>query len=380
MKKILISFFLLSGLLTLTAETGKNNAIDYLGVAAVLIRGGNYFRAAETLAEVDTEEEDLDISRYYTLLGLVQLRSGEYRASLESFQRVIEEENSDPVIYAYIAQGHFALEEYAPCIEALEKLPRLSAFPDLYGLKSQALWYMDRKQESFDVLQEGIGLFPDKLSFRHQEILYFLELDLIQTAMERGQTFLLMGEQDPEIYLSLAEAFRREGEAEKGSLLMERALLLYPENRKIRLMAAQCYAQSDRPLSAAKLVEQLSLEDPRFTKDAADLYLEAGQTERAAYLNTLLDDPGDKALLRFQILLVEQDYEAALALIPRLERLGLLEEESTLYAAAYVQFQVQRYEECIETLNRIQDSRYFRQATALRQALEMIRQETIRYF
>jgi len=376
---LILLLLLFSGILAAKPKETQPE-IDYLGVAAVLIRDGNYQRAAETLALVDLEEENLDLSRFHTLNGLVQLRQADYEESLKSFQKALDEGQSEPVIYAYIAQSYFALSDYKNCLESLDRLEDFSRFPDLYGLKSQAWWYLEDKEKALAVLEEGLKAFPGRTSFLQQKIVYFIELQLYQSARNISRILLDREEADLELYLTLAESFRTGGEPEQSVAILEKALLLYPESLRCRLVLAQSYVQLEAFLTAAHLVEQITYSDSSYLRDCADLYRRAGQFNRARYLNTLLSDPSEKALLRFNIALEQKDYEEALSLIDRMENLGLLQEDSLGYAAAYVLFQVQQYARAIEYLNRIESNTYFRQASRLRQAIEIVKEQEIQYF
>lgn len=383
MKKTRLIALLLTTLLAMSLgaqSREKSKEIDYLGVAAVLIGDGNYVRAREALDEIDPADEDLDRSRYYTLKGLVELRQGEYENALESFNRARVEGQTDNVIYAYIGQAYFALERYEESIDAMDKLSSLAKFPDLFGLKSQAYWYRGDTRMAMDVLEEGIALYPEKASFLQQKVFYFIELDLNQAAMATSQKLLEFKGEDSEVYMALAESFRSGGEPEEAALLMEEAKLLFPDNLRVSLMLAQCYSDQQRWLTSAKLVEKVSYYDAKYLIYAAELYLQAGAIDRAYYLNSQISDPGEKTAMRFRLLIGEEKYEEALTYIPRLEREGLMKDEGLLYASAFVCFQTQLYDDSIALLNRISGSAYFRQATQLRQAIEILKTESILLF
>ena len=363
------------------AAAAENEKVDYLGVAAVLIRDGNYSRAEKTLNKIDPDDGKTDRARYFTLLGLVQLRRADNEAAVRSFTTALDEGVDDPVIHAYLAQAWFSLGEYRQTIESIDRLPSINQFPDLYGIKSQAYWFMEDTANAFAVIETGIKRFPAKSSFLHQKIFYLVELDLNQAAVEESMKFLKMsGNSDPEAYLTVAGALRGGGEAGYAASIMEIAKILFPDNQRVRLMLAQCYADSARYLTAARIVEEASVYDPAFVKDAGELYRQAGELDRAEYLNTLIDDQADKTRLRFNILLDRKEYEEALALETRMQRTGLLQQEEMIYAMAYVCFQVQRYDRAADYLNRINSSELFRQAAKLRQAIEIMKAEPVNYF
>lgn len=351
--------------------------IDYLGVTAILLRDGNYERAEETLMAIDIDDEELDLNRYYTLKGLIELRLQRYEESLKSFNTANMIGETNPVIYAYISQSYFAIKDYQSSIDAINKVPNIRLFPDLYGLKSQAFWLMGNKSEGFKIIEEGIVTFPEKITFRQQKVNYLIELDLTQAAMECANSIIELDKSDPELYLTLAESFRKGQEAKRAVILMEEAYLKFPDNHRILLMMAQCYVDMERYLTAAKLVEKVSLEDSKYLKDSAELYMEAGNIQRALYINYQVSDKDTKAKLRFNLLISMERFEEAVAIIPRLERTGLMEDESLIYAAAYVYFKVQKYKASIDYLSRIRGERLFRQASKLRKAIKVMENEDI---
>jgi hypothetical protein len=50
-----------------------------------MIRDGNFDRAERALEQVDTTGEDVDLPRYYTLRGLVNVRTGDFAGAIDSF-------------------------------------------------------------------------------------------------------------------------------------------------------------------------------------------------------------------------------------------------------------------------------------------------------
>ncbi len=374
---ILISAF--ATVLSALEENEKN--LDYLSVAAVLISDGNYARARESLNQVDIEDEDLDKIRYYTLLGLVQLRNSEYADAVKSFQNALHEGQDDPVIYAYIAQGYFAQGLYPETIETIDKLPNINIFPDLYGIKSQAYWQLDDIANAFGVLESGIDRFPKKEEFQQQKIVYLLELELNQEAASVSRSLLdIVGRSDPERYIAVGQAFARSGEKSQAVHVLEMAKLLFPDNQRIRLALAQVYVKMEMYTPAAKIVEEAAAYDHSLYVEAAELYRSARQYRRAMYLNSLVADHKDKVQQRFSLLIDLDDYESAYALESRMLRLGILNDEGYMYAMAYVLFNLQKCKRANEYLNRITGNSLFREATLLRQSIEIMKKNPLQLF
>ena len=384
MKNMCFRFLLITlcGLAVLPVYAEKKvSSVDHLGVAAVLIRDGNYERAMQSLEKVDLSDDKVDKARYYTLLGLVQLRRSLFEDAVGSFKRAIAEGQNDPALNAYIAQGYFALGNYEETIRAINRLPGMNQFPDLYGMKSQSFWFLGSTVEAFAILEKGITVFPRKKEFLQQKIVYLLELELNQEAAEISKKYIsLLSDDDAESYISISQALLRAGEKDEAVFIMEMARLRFRDNQRVRLGLAQVYAQSEKLYTAASLVEEAALYDPDLYVQSAELYRRAGKLDRALYLNSLVTDQKQKIEQRFNIFLDQRKFENAYALEERMRRYGSFEDDAYGYAFAYVLFQLQKYDEAVTYLNAITSATIFRDATQLRQAIEIMKNEAVQFF
>lgn len=361
--------------------TGVNEDIDYLGVAAIMVRDGYFERAQEALANVDPQDADLDRPRFYTVRGLLRMNTGEYQGAVEDFQEAMALGQTDPVMQAYVAQAYYAMGNYRGAVDAMNALGnRIIQFPDLYGMKSQSLWQLDRRAEAFYAIQEAIDRYPERYQFLRQKIFFLIQMNLNRAAAEASKEYLAKTGDDAEAYLTIGEALRRGRELDEAILTLERAKLRYPRNERIILSLAQAYADRGNTLVAARLVEEAAAYNADYTHEAAELYRRGGDLQRALYLNSQVTDARIKARQRFSLLLQQERYEEALALEQRLVRLGALDDDSVRYAMAYVQFQAQRYQRARDYLNRISSSEFFREATQLRRAIDVRQESDYQYF
>jgi tetratricopeptide (TPR) repeat protein len=357
-----------------------NQEIDYLGVAAVMIRDGNYERAEAALAKVDPDTEGIDAARFYTLRGLLLLRRGLYSDSLADFDQAIQSGQDNAVIYAYLAQTKYALGDYAGTIDALETLRTINQYPELLEVKAMSLWHLGEIQGAFETLDRAMEIYPERHGYLRQKILLLIELDLYQEAAEQSEHYLTTVGDDPAAYITIGEALRRGGEFDRAIHILEMAKLKYPENRQVLLALTNAYAYGGRHLTAARLVESAAISDPRFYYEAAELYRRAGILSRATYMNSLVSDQEKKTAQRFQLCLERQKFEEALALEPRMIRLGLVSDDAMKYAMAYVHFYAQHFERAEAYLNQITGSEYFREAVQLRKAIEVAKDREDLYF
>ncbi len=352
-------------------EDRDEEEIDYVSMAALLIKDGYYERAEDALKNVDTEAEDLDKARYHTLWGLVYLNRGIYGEARDSFRRAIEEGQGEKIVYLYLAQAHYGLKEYGETIASLDKAGvEADSRPQTYMMRVRSHWELGERPQTFAVLDKGQNRFPQNHEFYRREINLLIRMGLYQEAVNEAWAFLDSTEARPSDYVALGEALRRSRQYEESLMLLESARLLYPENTDVLLSLAHTYLDQGKTYTAARLFEEASIHRPRHTAEAAELYRRSGALDRALYLNARLSDQKTKCKQRLSILLEMKRYEQAAALEGRLSRLGLLKDEKVRYAMAYVFYKRNDYQKAREYLKGIEDPELFRQATDLLKALE----------
>jgi tetratricopeptide (TPR) repeat protein len=363
-------------------EQAPENAqgIDYLGIAAVMIRDGNFERAKNALNQVDTSDEDLDLARYFTLRGLLNLRQQNYEDAVADFERAMDEGQEDQTLNIYLAQALYHEGQYERALALINSITGINRYPDLISLRAEALWKLDRVGDAYEEVSRLIDLFPSRNQYLRQRITYLIELGLTQEAAEQSRRFVENAGGEPDAYVTVGEALRRGGQVDSAIQVLEMGVLEFPANGRIKLALAQAYLDKERPRSAGHLVEQAAATNFQLYHEAAEIYRRAGSLERALYLNSQVPDEERKTRQRLNLLLALERYEQAVALEPRLERIGALEEDSVRYAVAYAHFQIGRYEQAASHINRISSSEYFGRATQLRQAIETVRNERVRYF
>lgn len=357
-----------------------NEDIDYLGVAALMVRDGRYDRAEQALKKVNLLSAGLDKIRYYTIYGLVNLRQHKYREAIDSFNTAVGCGQKDSSIYAYLAQAYFANKEFKETIISIEKMKEVNRFPELLAIKAQSYWELGDISSAYKLISRASVLFPSKDQFKLQKIVFLLELELNQEASHQSEEYLRIFGDKSAAYLTIGEALRRGGELDEALKTLEKAKLKYPDDSRVILSLAQTYFQKNKNLTAAKLVEKMAVFEPEYYYEAAELYRKAKNYGKALYLNSILIDPFKKARQRFSLLLDLYKYEEALALEQRLTSMQALEDDSMCYAMAYVHFQTQQYDKAVDYLKRIKDLAVFREATQLRKAIELIKKGELNLF
>jgi len=202
-------------------SAAENGSIDYLGIAALMLKDGLLDRAESALEHVDPADEGLDKARYYTIRGLLRLQSAHYADAALDLQSAVRHGQLDPLINVYLAQAYFGAENYSAVLEALDAVPDLTRFPGLWALKAHSLWSLRQTGAAFECLEQAIRLFPERHGILKQRIVYLLELGLYQEAAAQSEEYLAKAGNDPEAFLAVGEALRRAGAVQEAVLILE---------------------------------------------------------------------------------------------------------------------------------------------------------------
>ncbi len=367
-------FFILLTALQLTlfaAEANKSDDVDHVALAALLMKDGHYARAAETLNEADTTKEDFDFVLYYTIKGLIFTKQQLYSAANEQFYKAIESGQTELTIYLYIAQNNFKLHDYQGTIDALDKAGEVATQkPQLLALRAECQWKLEKKGAALDTLALAQSKFPDYYAVYKQRFNYYVELELYQSALDDATVYLAHEKPNAKTYLSFIGALRKSGATDKATLLAEEGNLRFLDNAEMTVMLAHLYLDQQMPEAAANLFDQASIEDGKYTKEAAEMLRRARQFTLALYKNAQLTDTKEKYKQRVAIYLEFGEYERVVATDSALERSGLLEDENIRYALAYSYYMTGDFAKSEAQLKELSRPDLFEKATELRKNME----------
>lgn len=356
------------------AEVGEaEHNVDYLGIAALLVRDGHFDRARTALEKVDHTAEGLDKARYYTLHGLLAFQEADFGNTVKNLETALRYGQENRVIYVYLSQAYYKTGEYEKAIKTLQGIENLGRFPELLGIQSQSHWMLKETVEAFLIIDRAIEQYPGKLQFLQQRIFYLLELELYQEAFEQSREYLKRAGNDPSAYLLVGEALRRGGEFEQAIRIYETALLLYPDNGSIREALAYAYVSNGQPSVAARIIAQAAEKNSEYFYKTAELFRRSGEYNRALYMNLLVDDQSIRARQRFHFLVELERYEEALAMKERLEQLGAFKDDGIKYAFAYLYFNIGQFEEAEHFLKQIHNPSFRSTVIQLQRAIHEAR-------
>ena len=357
-----------------TAAARSASSEDPLSLVALLIQDGNLNRAEAVLDRISPAVDgDLDTGRYWTLQGLVSLRQGDPAQAADALTRALDlvEGGPDPQLVLSLARARVLSGDQRAALEALARGGEiLDAFPSAYLIAARAHRDLSEPGQAWTWLERGAERFPHQVDFVRQQVLLLVEMGLSQEAGLRAHALLGRPDGTADDALTVAEAFRSNGDHARAASVLEEARLRFGGDDRLQVRLASVYAGADQPLAAARLLQVASGADPDLADEAAELFRRAGKLDAALMMNGQVADPVEKARQRFGLLLDGQDFARAVALQPRLSRLGLLDDDAVRYGLAYGWFRLEDFDRCEDLLAGISDPRIFRQATELRRAIQ----------
>ena len=353
-------------------EATREDEVDPVALASVLIQDKHFERARAVLQAVNplAASSEVDLGKYYMLLGLTELELGDHKAAATALEKSVQSGEKEKVVFVFMAQAKYRLEDYKGAIAAIEKAgDAAEELPGMYLLHAQCHWREGDRPSAYRVLEEGLRAFPDDDALMKNRVLLLVDMGLYQAAMSLGTKYLSDKKAKPDAYVALAEALISGKQYEEAIVLLETARLRYPGDPNVVIQLAKAYMQDEHLFVAARLFEHASRISPDLTLDAAELYRRAGRLTSAVRLNAGIVDQKSKIRQRLGLLIELQRFEEAASLKPRLERLGLLEEDAVTYGLAYAFFMTGRFDEAETELKKLSDGQLFEKAIQLRRIM-----------
>ena len=348
-----------------------DDEVDFLALASLMLRDGNIDRAIIALDQYDQAAEDADLVRYYTLRGMAHMRRNELEPARDALQQAVAAGEAEAVVWVYLAQVSYQLEDYRGAIDALDEAgTTVDRVPSVYHMKAQAYWLLEEPIMAIAVLDQATAIFPDDPGFQRRKVFYLVDLGLFKLAVDEGKAYLARSAGGVEDYVALGNALRASGELDEAAAFLEEAQLLFPGSPDVKKVLAHVYIEREQTSAAADLLYQASLLDPKLQAEAAELYRRAGQTYRALTLNGQLVDQTEKYRQRLALYLELENYEQAAAMEIPLRRIGLLQDEDIRYAVAYALFKAGDFATAERHLSALTRPDLFRKAAELRRAIQ----------
>ena len=375
---LLLAVMLTSGpVLAEQAAVDPGDNVDRLGLAALLIGDGNFERARTVLSGVDVDEEGLDRMRFHSLEGLIALNLDELPRAAAAFEQVVEaagrqEQPVPEVVWLYLAQAYFGQEDFASVIRSLDlAAPETTQLPSVYLMRAQSHWELGQANSAWQVLGEGVALFPDEAGeFTRRQVFWLVDLGLYQQAADIGLAFLERERATTEDLVAIGNALRQAGQFDEAQRVLEAARLGDPDDVQLTRVLAHTWLGKQQSLPAADLLNAAARRDPEIVLEAAELYRRSGWLIQALMLNGQVIDQPKKFRQRLAILLELERFDQAAAMEETLFRTGLLGDEEIRYALAFAYFKTGEFDQAERHLSGLSSDDLFRKAIELRRAME----------
>lgn len=372
MRNLLVVFFLFFGMAQAAPrKQATSETEDQVGLAGLLVREGDWERAASVIAGINPSAEGIDVTRYWTLRGLTELHEKRAKDAAASFSAALATATDGrELLEIHLARALLAAEDPKGALEALERTGDVGAsLPGTWLLRADAEGALGNFDAAWAALETGAERFPEQAELRRQQVFLLVRLGLYREARERGEKLLARPDTTADDAVAISEALRRGGETAEAMTILEAALLREGDDRDLLVQAARAALDDDQPRNAGRFLERAALLDPALALESAEAYRRGGDLDAALRMNGQVADPSAKARQRLGLLLDGEAWERALALEDRLRRLGLAEDDGIAYGLAYASFRLGDFERAQGWLRGISDPEAFRRATELRQAI-----------
>ena len=372
MHTLLLMLLLLAG----PGWAGPADDVDPLAIASRLVADGLFDRAAGVLTEVEVPaDDDVDRARFYTLRGMVRLNTGDAAGAATDLATALEDPETDPLLNLHLAQARLSSDDPTGALQALDAAgPSADEVPGAYLLRGKAAQALDRSEAAWAALDAGYTRFPTHAGLGQQFLLLMVELGLHHTAAREAPAVFESIGADATLWVTLGDALRRAGALTGARWVLEEARLRFPDSTDAKVALARACLDADLPRCAGEVLQEAAILDAAFASEAAECFRRAGAWKRALYANGLVTDPPTKLKQRLGLLLELQRFTEAAALEPRARRLDVLDDQQVAYALAYAHFRNGDHARTEALLQQISDPELFRQATALREAMERCRE------
>ena len=371
MKKFLILCLVLSLNLVAADKKKSSDEIDHVALAALLLKDGYVARANDELAQVNLEDETIDKIMYFTLKGLVATKQGSYKAANGFFNEAIAAGQTDKSIYLYIAQNSFKLQDYEGTLSAITDAGEIiNDKPTIFALRAECYWRLKKPNDALATLRNANSRFPDNYDFYKQRFNYLISLQLYQSALDDANIYLANAKPNEKTSISFISALRKSGATDKAITLAEQVNLRFVDSADVTVLLAHLYLDKDMIQAAAELFDQASIENGKYTKEAAEMMRRAHDLVMALYKNSQMLDQKEKLKQRIAIYIEHGNYEHIVVSKRALERSGLIEDENIRYALAYAYYMTGEYDACENELKQLTRPDLFQKATELRKNME----------
>ena len=413
-KAFKVSLLLLALSTFVEAKNANVPEVDHLALASMMVYDGKFSKANAELAEARKYDQDLDMSKYYTIKGVIAMRQEKHSQAIAYLKKAVKatkakvyrapavakvkrkhlfsigsqpEKVVQPKIaafdaekirreqlqklYSNLSQESYKVKNYLSTIKYLDlQGPAGRDQAAEYMLRADCYWKSGNKDASVAILTKGAGAFPQDQSLLKQKFYYFTELGLYQEAISAAKAYMKRAKPNAKEYMALSQMLLAGGQRGEALKVLEEAKMLFPANAKVSMLLGHLYMKKGMEFTTANLFEQGSYYELKYVKEAAELHRRVGLIPHALYLNSQISDKKEKLKQKIAIYVEREEYEKVIGLIDALKRYKMLDDDTIRYAVAYAYYMAKDYEEAEVQLKKITDNELFSKATIIRKNIE----------
>ncbi len=300
--------------------------VERIQRARQLIFDGELDRAEAVLDSIGGE--DLEVR---SLRGLVAIERGDAATAVTLFESVLDERPNRLGVWLYLGQARYALADHEGALDALERGASAGAqLPGYFELRARVERELGKPRRAYETLAFGSERFPDADILWRERALMLIEIGLYETAMDVARRFLEVNLDDSNAWVVMGEALRRAGRLEDAAAVLEEGRLRFRRDATIIAQLAFVHASLENHLAAGRLFAEASRIESKSGEahafEVADQLRLARRYSEALAWNARVADDARRIPQRAAILVSSERYEAAVALLPRLEAMHLLDD------------------------------------------------------
>jgi outer membrane PBP1 activator LpoA protein len=327
--------------------------IDYLSLASVLLRDGNYVRAKSALTKAKKSWDDIEREHYYLLDGLLKLRTNKVDEAIAQLSKISDSEYITKRD-TYMAQAFLEKKELKKSLSWIKKVNISSKTPvSISHLRAKIYFENGMIDETFKDLNEGAKKAKNKS--RKLMVHYMLKLEL------KNEAYALIREicsdyNQESVYLQMARLMVSKDMNEQAVLLLEEAAIKYPTSVDVLKLLAASYDLKKKTYVAGDLYTKLAYIDNSYAHLAAEYLKQKGRGNAAMVINMTVDNPKKKLSQRLAYYIEQERFDLASSLETPLRQFKVYKDDDIKYAMAYTYLMQGDYQHSLRLLKNIKKS------------------------
>lgn len=416
MKKFIHILILISLTTSLIAKE-KEELVDHLAIASLLIYDGKYDKAKAELSLVDLKKDNFDKAKYYTILGVLSSKKENYKDAVENYKKAIEatkikiftapkvinkekylfsiasSEKKDTTpkfdadkvkkeklekLYMYLSQSYFKIKEYEKTAKSLDLAgSKGQERASLFALRAECYWKIKQHSNAIDALNRGSKLFPNDTTLLKQKFYYFADLGLYQAAIKNAKVYMDKTNADANEYIILAQLLIEAKQIDEAIKILETTKAKFSNDPKAKILLGHVYLKKEMKHTTAYMFKGAAYNDTKYMKDAVEMHRRIKDYPHAIFLNSQISDKIEKLKQKLAIHIDRGEYAKVIGLKDALNRYNLLKDDNIRYAVAYSYYMSKEYEKAEDNLKKIKDDDLFKKATLIRTNIEKCRNDSM---